>query len=257
MNGSLLCRFLQGMISPNGAKEVIMKKLLLLTATLAACAGATLAGETPAALSGLEIGTRILHIQLQEDSRGAGTDTRRDNFLGSLDTLDENQDYVPNRLYIQYFFDEYVLGDYLGFGISYDAVEAKTVDEGGGDGDVGVSGPILYVVGRYPNSSAFVPFAEIGVAFYHAYFEENDWAFDEGDPTHRRMENEDTTALVLALGCDYAITENLSANIYGRIVEGATIDAADMNKGDPDPHAEGEFPLDYYGVGIGIKYSFK
>lgn len=204
------------------------------------------------ALRGLEIGTRILHVMLQEDEKGTGTDTRDDNFLGSIDILDEDQDYVPTRLYAQYFFS-----DILGVGISYDKVEADAKDETASDGTISMDGPILYLVGRYDNGSALVPFAEVGIAFYQNSFDPTEEWADDGD-FRRFMKLDDTEALVLGFGCDYRFTESLSMNLYARVVEGASFDAAHFNTEDAShPRQSGSFNMDYFGAGIGIKYAFQ
>lgn len=245
-----------------------MKKALIL-AVLTACATSAWAQsadtETQASRSskwsGLEIGTRSIYVQLKDDQKGDGL---RSSYIGSLNYLDEEQDYVPDRIYIQYFFN-----DYLGLGISYDHIEAKTLErnnaaiEGGsgaGDGKVGARGPILYAVGRYPNDSAFTPFVEIGAAFYSSYFDEDDdWKYDNAKRRERKMNTDDTVAFVLGLGCDYRINDNWSVNAYARLVSGADVDATAeyVYKNKPsEPFREGSFPLDYYGFGLGVKYSF-
>jgi outer membrane protein W len=209
-------------------------------------------GGQAGALRGLEVGTRIIHVMLQEDEKGTGTDTRDDNFLGSIDMLDEDQDYAPTRLYLQYFFSEN-----FGVGISYDSVEADAKDESASDGVISVDGPILYLVGRYPNASDFTLFAELGVAFYQSSFDPVEGWADDGD-FRRFMETDDTEALVLGFGCDYAITESLSVNLYARVVEGASFDAAHYNTEDASkPRQSGSFNLDYFGTGVGIKYAFQ
>lgn len=246
-----------------------MKKTLIL-AVLTACATGVFAqgvvtesssSSWSSKLSGLEIGTRTLYTQLKDDQKGDGV---KSSYIGTLNYLDEEQDYVPDRIYIQYFFN-----DYLGLGLSYDHVEAKTLErnsaavEGGsgvGDGKVGVSGPILYAVGRYPTETAFTPFVEIGVAFYSSYFDEDaDWKYDNAKHRERNMNTDDATAFVLGLGCDYQITDNWSVNLYARLVAGADVDttAEYVYKSKPsEPFREGSFPLDYYGFGLGVKYSF-
>ena len=209
-------------------------------------------GEESSILSGLEIGTRIIHVELRDDEKGVGTSTRSDNFLGSIDMLDAEQDYAPTRLYAQYFFC-----DILGVGISYDKVEADAHDEGGSDGIVGMDGPIVYAVARYPTENAFTPFLELGVGFYNPYFDEDEEWADDGD-NRRYMEVENTEAIVVGLGCDYAFTDSLSVNLYARMVDGATIDAKHYNSTAPShPRQTGEFNMDYFGLGIGIKYAFQ
>lgn len=245
-----------------------MKKLIVLIALAAAVSGtgaqaAAVASSQPATsgskLKGLEIGTRVLYIQLKEDQRGDGL-TR--SYVGTLNYLDEEQDYVPNRIYVQYFFNEY-----LGLGVSYDRVEAKTLEHNNidgqssiGDGNVGASGPILYAVGRYPTSTAFTPFAEIGVGFYSSYFDESaEWKYDNAKRRERHMNTDNATAFVLGIGCDYRINANWSVNVYGRLVSGLDLDTtADyVYKSKPrETFREGSFPLDYYGLGFGVKYAF-
>lgn len=200
--------------------------------------------------NGLEIGVRSIHVELREDSRGTGTRERTDNFLGSIDMLDAEQDYAPTRVYLQYFFT-----DILGIGASYDKVEAQARDESASDGIVGADGPIFYLVARYLNDSTFTPFLEVGMAHYHAYFEENaEWSRNG----LRYMDVESTEALVLALGCDIAVTEQLSVNLYTRLVDGATLDGKHFNSDDPvNPRQVGDFNIDYFGAGIGIKYAFQ
>lgn len=215
-------------------------------------------------LGRLELGTRVIHHELREESSGGSRQTTIGSdgqlhseyvgtYIGSLHAIQEEQDYAPIDVYIQAFFN-----DYIGIGLSYDRFEAQTREIGGGtDGIVGIEGPILYLVGRYPNATRFVPFAEIGVAFYHADFDEDPQWEDGGPRKRRRMENEDTQALVLAAGCDMHLTENLSANLYLRVTEGADVDVeAWYNFDRTGPFATGSFPMDYVGIGVGMKYAF-
>lgn len=228
--------------------------LAVLTAGLTAAYAAEPVAESgqAGAWRGFEIGTRLLHVELQDDERGVGTDTRDDNFLGTIDQLDLDDDLAPTRIYAQYFFSENI-----GVGVSYDAIEADATDEEASDGLIQASGPILYLVGRYPNGSAFTPFAEVGVGFYSTSFdEEESWA-DDGE-FRRYMKTDDAEAFVLALGCDYNINEAWSVNLYARVVEGLDFDAAHYNTENPSrPRQTGEFTLDYFGVGLGVKYAFQ
>jgi len=240
-------------------KTVVLSALLACATSVWAADSAIQPSATESSLRGWEIGTRVIHTELQKTKQGRGTQINGDwggTYLGSLNYIDEEQDYVPSRIYIQYFFS-----DFLGAGLSYDKIEAKTGEKkrggdpalsGPGDGNVGGEGPIAYLVCRIPNNSIFVPFAEAGVAYYFSYFDENDWS----DGGRRFMKTEDTAALVLAIGCDVKLTENLSINAYLRTVEGVDIDTESWRRGAHSPERTGSFPLDYYGVGVGVKYAF-
>jgi hypothetical protein len=73
------------------------------------------------------------------------------------------------------------------------------------------------------------------------------------------MDTDEPVALALGLGCDVAVSEHVSINVYARALLNATVDAKAYYSKDPTktPFAEGEFPLDYYGFGIGVKYAFR
>lgn len=210
-----------------------------------------------------EVGTRMLHIELDEDSRPGtlrpGADPSRqlsydDRFLGTISHLDVDQQYVPIRFFAQYFLNEH-----FGAGISYDEVQADLRDDSASDGTLTIRGPILYGVGRLALKNGFTPFAEAGVGFYFSDFDpESSWAA-KGKPTEKVMETDDVVAFVLGLGCDYAIAAHWSVHAYARAVLNATVDAKAYfpNQGNKlVTNGEGEFPLDYYGFGIGVKYAF-
>ena len=212
-------------------------------------------------VSGLEIGTRILHVVLDEDTRRGrvrpGGDPNKPaqysgTFLGSLSELDVDRNYAPVRLYLQYFFTEY-----LGVGISYDEVRADTRDGIGSDGFVEINGPLLYLVGRLPTEYYFTPFAELGIGLYRASYDENPVWKQSGDVNERAMAVDNPTAFYIALGIDHEITDRWSFSVYFRSVFNATVDAeAYYPRQRNKVFARGEFPLDYYGFGVGLKYSF-
>ncbi|HMP76026.1 MAG TPA: outer membrane beta-barrel protein [Kiritimatiellia bacterium] len=215
-------------------------------------------------LAGWEIGTRILHIELDEDSRPGtlrpGADPSRQlsydgRFLGTISELDVDQQYLPVRLFAQYFFNKN-----FGVGISYDEVEAEARDDFASDGTLSIRGPILYGVGRLATKNGFTPFAEVGAGFYFSDFDPNSAWAAKGTFAEKTMDTDDVIALVLGLGCDYAVAQNCSIHLYARAVLNATVDAKAYfpNQGGKlVQNGEGEFPLDYYGFGIGVKYAFK
>lgn len=237
--------------------------LLALHAATSDAAPVSPPSATPAASwwQGLEIGTRILHVSLDEDYRPGhvrpGGDPSRPSqyfgtFLGSLTKLEVDQDYAPLRLYLQYFVNEYV-----GFGLSYDALRVDTRDWYSSDGFVEIAGPLLYAVARKPTESAFTPFAELGLGFYQARYDPNPSWTQRGDVSERAMAVKDPTAFYLAFGVDCEVAEQWSLNLYVRSVFNATVDAEAYYPRQKNKVFErGEFPLDYYGIGIGLKYAF-
>lgn len=214
------------------------------------------------ALSGLEIGTRILYVTLDEDTRNGtliptGDPSRPtayvNRFLGTINQLDVEQEYAPIRLYLQYFLSEHV-----GVGVSYDRLEVDTRDESGSDGILKMDGPILYGIARKAFGNGATPFAELGIGIYGTSYDPDPNWQNAGPRGRRVMDTEDPVAFVIGLGVDYNVTETLSLNLYARAVLNATVDAeAYYSKNPGNPFAEGEFPLDYYGFGIGVKYAFR
>ncbi len=229
---------------------------------LAALALASMTTGIGSAYAQLEIGTRVLYVVLDEDSRNGnlipGRDPARptsytDRFLGTINTLDVEQGYLPIRLYVQYF-----INTNIGFGISYDRVEVDTRDEFKSDGILTMDGPIVYAVGRLPGEK-YTPFAELGAGIFGASYDP-DPAWEDAGPFGRRvMDIDDTVAFVIGLGCDISVSERFSINLYARAVLNATLDAKAYYSKDASrtPFAVGEFPLDNYGIGIGVKYAFR
>ncbi len=232
---------------------------------IAACLSSPVRAAEPAeksALSGLEIGTRVLYVVLDEESRDGTLKPFADpskptsyanRFLGTINELDVDQEYAPIRLYLQYFFTEH-----FGVGISYDRLEVDTRDELKSDGILTMDGPILYGIARKACACGATPFAELGVGLYSTSYDPDPSWKDAGPFGRRVMDTEDPVAFVIGLGVDYNVTETLSLNLYARAVLNATVDAeAYYSKNPGNPFATGEFPLDYYGFGIGVKYAFR
>lgn len=207
----------------------------------------------------LEIGARIHHFNLKDTLRsgrnGPANSNIRINFIGSVWGLQENQDYFP-RLYAQY-----ALVPFFGIGATYDHVAAKTLDWGNlekteiaGDGDVTIYGPLFYLFARYPNSTRFLPFAELGWAYYFANFEETaQWA---ATAPGYRFEVDDTSGYFLALGVDFALHEKWHANLYWRRMFQAEVNARAYFTPGPRVGRYGAFPMEYEMLGLGVSYRF-
>jgi len=207
----------------------------------------------------LEVGARTYRFSLEDDrrhSRGGYSNTNyRGNFIGSVWGLDEEQNYWP-RLYAQY-----MLIPYFGLGITYDYVRATTVtwanDEEtatSSDGDVTAAGPAFYMVGAFPINDRLRPFGELGWAYYFADFEETDhW---KGTGPGYRFEVEDTSGILLGVGCSIRVYENWSLEVCYRSVQSAEVDAAAYFKPGSNPGRIGTFPINYDAWSVGVNYRF-
>ena len=189
-----------------------------------------------------EIGTRITHIILLEDTRG---EPFHDSFVGSVTMLKEDQDYLPIKLYVQYRFLPA-----LAAGVSYDRFGAKAVDYGGSDGTSWMSGPLVYLSGRYINDSRFTPYGELGVAFYSGKFENAPGWGSEGN---KHFYLNDSQGFYVAAGCGMSLDDNWSADFYGRYMN-LDVDGEYMMNGH---HQEDIlFTMSHVALGLGVKYSF-
>lgn len=207
----------------------------------------------------LVLGARMYMFQLADTRRTVhgqySNSNVRGNFIGSVWGLDENQDYLP-RLNLSYWFNRYV-----GLGLTYDQVSAKTKDWGNientvtsSDGDVNIWGPMVYVSGRAPNSTLCTPFAELGWATYTASFDESaSWA---ATAPGYRFEVDNTSGFYLGLGLDFEINSNWSVDVYWRQMNNAEVDARAYFTPSSRVGRYGAFPMDYDMYGIGVNYHF-
>jgi len=215
----------------------------------------------------LEVGTRLTGFMLLEDSR--------DYFLGSINKLNEVQNALPVKLYADWFFTQN-----WGIELMWDQVRAETATQDAedtpshSDGDFVITGPILSVIGRYPNSSDWIPYGGAGIAFMTATFDhttwwhtgfpsEEDWV-DNGSPETtlngltRTMEPDNAIGIVAFGGCDYKITDNLLADFYLRYMNVQLDNHYFMSMyGSPyDDRGWYSIPMHNVALGLGIAYAF-
>tara|TARA_R100000027_G_scaffold48943_1_gene37530 strand:+ start:7445 stop:8413 length:969 start_codon:yes stop_codon:yes gene_type:complete len=199
----------------------------------------------------LTLGTRVLWYSLTDTESGEEFDG---SFIGSLNRTTEDQNPAPI-----YFYAEYAITPYFGFGMSYDQFKIVTLDSGGGDGSFELDGPILYGFGRFENGSAFTPFLEVGIAFYGVDFSPKDeWTYSDGGTTViNRFDVDNSTGFVLGGGLDIAIIEHLSVNLYLRYVSvDVDVDYYFTPASNTTPSASGSFPGDHFSYGLGVAYTF-
>lgn len=198
-----------------------------------------------------DIGWRFRQYSFFEDQKGepGGNNT----YFGSIYKIEDDHSFFPGMPYVQYRFNPYV-----GAGLTYDTIVARTVDVGdrgkptehkSSDGDIEMKGPALYVLGRYANDSKFTPFAELGMIFYGTSFNaEGDWG------RRNRLELEDDNGIFVAGGCDYRINNNFSVEVFLRRTSVKTRGTWYLNNRTMDDDVN--FDLGNLAYGIGAKYSF-
>lgn len=225
--------------------------------------------EEPDFLAGhLQIGTRITGFMLLKD--------KSDSFIGSIDQLDEEQDLLPTKLYADWYFSPY-----WGLDLTWDHATAKTATQDKtdtpthSDGSFKISGPIISLIGRYPNPSDWIPYGGAGVAIMSARFDaatwwytgfpsESDWE-EYGSPSqtlnglNRVIEPKKNAIGYVAFGgCDYKITDHLLVGAYVRYMN-IKLDAhyyLTINGVDIDDRGDYSIPMHNMVAGIGTSYLF-
>ena len=212
----------------------------------------------------LELGTRVTYFMLQDDSS--------DSFLGSINQLDEKQDYIPYKV-----FADWMITPAIGVELTWDDIKANAQTDASDehvDGDFKLTGPVVTVFGRYANQTIFTPFAGAGLSYMFGEFEEakwwamgyaheSDWAA-LGYPDEvrhgisRDIDPDDSIGFVLTGGSDIRITDRLSANLYARYeyIEADTDFVEKRGEVDVVNHDSQTIPFSNFAVGLGVKYSF-
>lgn len=208
-------------------------------------------------LSGrLEIGTRITHFILLESERGDGKGGG-ESFVGQIHFLEEDQDYMPTKLFADYMFTPR-----FGLELTWDEFRADTKNDNGGstDGAAILSGPMLSAIWRFPTDSIFTPYAGLGVALLNGDFDHREEWHIEGN-TRRTIYVDDVVAFPVSAGCAIEIKEHLSGDVYLRYIHAnpdarfeKTIHSRHTSKLLED--FDGDFDLSNITIGLGVKYVF-
>lgn len=259
--------------------KAVIAGIVLLPVT-ATAAGSSAAGSTNQFVDNyiagkLEIGTRMVHRVLTDSDSGAkGATQGHGTYLGTIYALEEEQNYLPTKFFLSYFFTEY-----FGLELAYDSMEAETratsIYSGAvkSDGTIELSGPTISIIGRYVNSSQFTPYGGIGIGFFSGDFDANaSWTLSYPDQetyealgspdtsyngAHNYLEIDDTVALLLTAGVKYDMTPNWYLDCSMQYIS-ADADATHYGyHGDVVyKHDSGTFPMDNFTFRVGVGYSF-
>lgn len=198
----------------------------------------------------LEIGTRMAQYSLLEDSRG---EPNNGSFMGTSTRLQENQNYLPAKLYVQYR-----ITPYFGAGLGIDQYDFCVGDwgiegagTGGSDGKISLSGPLFYLFGRYPNDGYFTPFCELGFAFYNTSFDADEgWA----STNDKGVTLDSTHGIYVGAGCDFEVNEQFLVDVYLRYMSISDVSGAWYLLGSK----AGDVVLtpSYFSMGLGARFFF-
>ena len=224
----------------------------------------------------IAIGTRSEYFKLK---------TEKDDFIGSINYLKADQDYNPNRVFLDVTFADY-LGIKFDFELTWTKLEMGTITTYGNDqndGNLQLQGPVFIINGHYQNSSRFTPYAGIGAVYFnntdvsegwwHYGFtppEGGDWRDAEneyqawrrsGSPAWpnggftRTFKLDKTWGYILNAGCTINIYKSWNADINIRYTDAVVDNTYYLSfYGHPVDIRYSEFDVSNYTIGIGIKY---
>jgi len=230
-------------------------------------------------IENVEIGTRIEHFQLKKDSSSS--------FIGSVDTLEEEQDYNPTRILVDIYLGEYSYNEYdidYGIELTWTKMEVATVtsSDGHNDSTLELSGPVLSFYGKYKNNSKFTPYAGIGLVYFnHVWTKKGWWHYGfpmvEGEPVDQRyndwrasgspswpnggytrtFELEESWGWLLSLGSTFSFSQNIAADFYFRYTSVDVDNTYSLaHYGEVDREEKNTFPLSSFLFGVGVRYKF-
>lgn len=238
-----------------------------------AAAGIYRAPARRSLLSGyLEIGTRAEYFGLRTSEKDfIDAEGERQTFLGSINRLEERQNLLPLNAVVAV-----TPFPWIGVELAWNSLRVRTrsftVDPT--DGDFVLSGPVLQLVLRYPNSSRVTPYGGIGVVFYGVDFDHADWwhrgyqSYEEwvarGRPKEyhrhyqRRFDPANTRGPAASAGCLVDVSADLAIDLYVRYVRIAVDNHWSMLIRDRviDDRGIVTLPFSHYVVGIGARYRF-
>jgi outer membrane protein W len=212
----------------------------------------------------LQVGTRVVYRVLTDsDSGNRGGSYGSGTYLGTIYALDEKQSYVPDKLFLTYFFSKH-----FGLELAYDSIETETMATSGTwetlktDGDAMLSGPTLSLLARLPNNTA-TPYVGIGVGFLNGDFDEDaSWAseywYDGTVLRERVMIVDSVTALLLTAGATRNLDKNwfLDCSVQYVQADPDVTFQGFLNGINDNVNQTGHFPMSNVAFRLGIGYTF-
>lgn len=198
----------------------------------------------------IEIGFKVNHFVLDETSKRDYDKNGKfiGGFLGSIDSIEEEQSYIPTP-YVRCNFNEYA-----GLELGWDRYEVKSgTYYDTSDGNFIYSGLSLQLRGSYPNESVATPYGVIGWSFLSGEVDYNPEWHQDG---RRNFYTDDTVAFSVGGGCEFELSSNWSADVGVRYVK-ADFDVEYKLAAEPTSRGTFNFPLDNLTFHIGASYLFR
>ncbi len=196
----------------------------------------------------LQVGFRMSYFKLME--------TEKESFLGSINNLKEDQDFVPHLFARIKLMEPFwvVLGSSTLKAKTWTLAEPEADLEGYTDGTIELSGPYVLLHFHSKRQNDLQWFSEIGFAMYEANFiHDPAWRDARGVVNSHLMHFEDTLGLMVNGGCDLLVTDDISLSAH----VGYTRVSSDMTY-----YLNGEkwdsrtFPLSNLSLGLSAQYHF-
>jgi hypothetical protein len=193
-------------------------------------------------------GFRFMTVDLKNNVKG---EPFQDSFIGSINRLEIQDDVWAMRPYVEL---KARLANWLevGVGAGWDKLVVTTLDQDTGDGDVHMQARFVYCTIALPNPSRLTPFVEIGEGNYRNSFRPLPEWYEGGK---REFVLDDSTSRHIAAGCDIALYEGLSLNLYVRRSD-VEVDGIYIFRGDSRDDTPFTFTLEHVAYGAGLQYAF-
>jgi hypothetical protein len=195
----------------------------------------------------IEAGVRCLGVWLTDDRKGR---PHNGSFIGSIYKLKARQNWLPIHPYVQATY-ELDSGWRLGGGLTYSYVETKTLDNGGGDGDIESNSIMAYLLAER-DMGRFRPYAEAGGGVSLNEFDPHaDWSANNT----RKFDLDNSPAFFGGAGCAVGLVRGLALDAHIRYVH-CDVDGSYIYKRDHRANKDFTFTTSYVAAGVGLSYAF-
>ena len=201
----------------------------------------------------VQVGTRVTMFELKDKERPLNN-----RYLGSINKLDEDQDYAPIKAFLKYW-----PVDWAAVGVSYDKIRAETLTDEPGkpsytDGTLQLDGPIYSLTFALPNKTPVTPYVELGWMDVSGSFDGNSsWSNAHGiDGYQTLVIRKSDGGATWGVGCDIQIKGGWACNLLYREIDAEmTVDQVIMGSIN-EANSNRKFDLSSRFFGGGVSYRF-